>query len=243
VRFIFSLVLVVLVISSGVAAVMYSSAEQGTLKVDFAGILAGIEGSPQLHQLEAKLEAIQWPWESTPASALAGDALVPPQAQGAPFVQAAAARVPPPVTELPGRPIGDWTLNCGLNPQTAKKQCTIAQQLTDQKSKSVVFAWLIGNDGNGNLVAIWQTPTGVMVNRGVVIDIGAEKPEDVPFTSCIAGRCEAVASLGPDFVSALSRATKATATIKAVSGEDMTFKLSVNGLAEAIDAVKAPTAS
>jgi invasion protein IalB len=248
VRFFFNLVLVVLVISSGVGVVIYSSAEQGTLNVDFAGYVAKIGNSPHAHELVAKLEAVQWPWESTPANASApaessASAGVTAPEQGAPFVQAAAATVPPPVTVLPGRPIGDWILNCGLNPQTAKKQCTIAQQLTDQKSKSVVFAWLIGNDGNGNLVAIWQTPTGVMVNRGVVIDIGADKPEDVPFTSCIAGRCEAVASLGPDFVSALAKATRATATVQAVSGQDMTFRLSVNGLAEAIDAVKAPTAS
>ncbi|HVZ13365.1 MAG TPA: invasion associated locus B family protein [Bauldia sp.] len=233
-RFFFSLVLVVLVISSGVGVVMYSSAEQGAMNVDIARYVAAMERLPQTREVLAKLESIQWPWESSPAEASAPAKALPAQV---------AATQPPPVTVLPGRPIGDWTLNCGVNPQTARKQCTIAQQLTDQKSKSVVFAWLIGNDGNGNLVAIWQTPTGVMVNHGVLIDIGANKPADVPFTSCIAGRCEAVASLDADFVSALARATSATATIQAVSGEDMTFRLSVNGLAEAIDAVKAPTAS
>jgi len=236
VRFFFSLVLVVLVISSGVGVVMYSSAEQGTLNVDVARYVAAVERLPQAREVLAKLEAIQWPWESSPAEASA-------PAGGPAVTQQAVAATPPPVTVLPGRPIGDWTLNCGMNPQTAKKQCTIAQQVTDQKSKSVVFAWLIGNDGDGNLVAIWQTPTGVMINHGVLIDIGATKPADVPFTSCISGRCEAVASLDADFVSALARATRATATIQAVTGEDMTFKLSVNGLAEAIDAVKAPTAS
>ncbi len=235
-RFFFSLILVVLVISSGVGVVMYSSAEDGTLRLDVRSYVAKLEQLPQAREVLAKLETMQWPWEPSPAEASA-----PVSAPA--LTQAAVAAVPPPVTVLPGRPIGDWTLNCGMNPQTSRKQCTIAQQLTDQKSKSVVFAWLIGNDGNGNLVAIWQTPTGVMVNRGVLIDIGANKPADVPFTSCISGRCEAVASLDSDFVSALSRATKATATIHAVTGEDLTFKLSVNGLAEAIDAVKAPTAS
>ena len=147
------------------------------------------------------------------------------------------------VTVLRGQPIGDWIFNCGMNPQTSKKQCTIAQQLTDEKSKSVVFAWLIGNDGAGNLVAVWQTPTGVLVNRGVVIDVGTEKPIAVPFTSCIAGHCEAIANLAPDFIQTLIKATSATATVYTVAGQGLTFNLSVQGLAQAIDAVKAPTAS
>ncbi len=150
---------------------------------------------------------------------------------------------PPTVTVLQGQPIGDWIFNCGMNPQTSKKQCTIAQQLTDEKSKSVVFAWLIGNDGSGNLVAVWQTPTGVLINRGVVIDVGTQQPIAVPYTSCITGHCEAIASLAPDFIATLVKATTATATVYTVGGQGLTFKLSVNGLAQAIDAVKAPTAS
>ncbi len=142
-----------------------------------------------------------------------------------------------------GQSFGDWKLDCGVNARTSKKQCTIAQQLTDDVSKSVIFAWLIGNDGEGNLVAVWQTPTGVLVNRGVVIDVGAEQPIAVPYTSCITGRCEAIANLAPDFIRALETATKATATVYTVTGQGMTFTLSVNGLAAAIDAVKAPMAS
>jgi len=237
VRFFFSLLLVVLVISSGVGVVMFSAAEQGTLTINLASVplLERIEQSHYAREIMAKVKSLSLPWQSSPAEASA--APVSP----APVQQAAA--VPPPVTILPGQPIGDWTLNCGVNPQTLKKQCTIAQQLKDEKSKSVVFAWLIGNDGDGNLVAIWQTPTGVLVNKGVVVDIGSVTPTAVPYTSCVNARCEAIASLDPNFVQALTKATKATATIYTVSGQDLTFTLSVNGLAEAIDAVKAPTAS
>ena len=129
-----------------------------------------------------------------------------------------------------------------MNPRTSRKQCTIAQQLTDKRTQSVVFAWLIGDDGQWNLVSVWQTPTGVLVNRGVVIDVGADKPIAIPYTSCISGHCEAIANLAPDFVDALMKATRATATVFTVAGEGLTFGLSVNGLAKAIDAVKAPTA-
>lgn len=206
-RFFFSLLFVVLVISSGVAVVVFTTAEQGSWSLNFP-----------------------MPWAAPSASA----------SQEA-VAEKEVAR--PAVTVLRGQPIGDWTFNCGTNPQTSRKQCTIAQQLTDETSKSVVFAWLIGNDGNGNLIAIWQTPTGVMVNRGVVIDVGTDKPIAVPFTSCIAGHCEAIANLAPDFIETLAKATSARATVYTVAGKGLTFNLSVNGLAKAIDAVKAPTAS
>lgn len=206
VRFLLSLFFVLAIISSGVAVVFFSTAEQGSWSLIFP-----------------------MPWAPQPAVA----------SQEAAAEKEAAAPV---VTVLQGQPIGDWIFNCGMNPQTSRKQCTIAQQLTDKRTQSVVFAWLIGDDGEGNLVAVWQTPTGVLVNRGVVVDVGVERPIAVPFTSCIAGYCEAVANLAPDFVNSLIAATKATATVFTVAGEGMTFSLSVNGLAEAIDAVKAPRA-
>ncbi len=148
----------------------------------------------------------------------------------------------PTVTVLQGQPIGDWIFNCGTNPQTSRKQCTIAQQITDKRTQSVVFTWLIGDDGNGGFVAVWQTPTGVLVNRGVTVDVGVQRPIAVPFTACVTGRCEAVANLAPDFIDTLTSATKAAATVYTVNGEGLTFGLSVDGLAEAIDAVKASRA-
>jgi len=170
------------------------------------------------------------PWVSSPAVAS------PETAAGKEAPQT-------PVTVLRGQPIGDWVFNCELNPQTSKKQCTIQQQLTDEKSKSVVFAWLIGNDGSGRLVAIWQTPTGILLSRGVELIVNTDKPVAVPYTSCLERHCEAIANLAPDFVEKLSNADSATATVYTVAGQTLTFKLSVNGLAKAIDAVKAPTAS
>lgn len=142
-------------------------------------------------------------------------------------------------TQMRGRSIGVWNTDCGLGPQPSSGQCTIAQQLTD---KSVFFAWLIGNDGEGNSVAAWH-PTDVLVNHGVVVDVGTDQPNAVPYTSCITGHCEAIASLAPDSVFAPETVTKATAAVLTVAGQSMTFALSVNGLARAIDAVKAPTVS
>ena len=205
-RFFFSLLFAVVIVSSGVAVVVFSTAEQGSHFLSFP-----------------------MPWASQPAEA--AEATAEKEA------------VPPAVTVLKGKPIGDWTYSCEMNARTSRKQCTISQQLTDESSKSVVFAWMIANDGAGNLVAVWQTPTGVLVNRGVVVDLGTPEPIAVPYTSCITGHCEAIASLAPEFIHSLTQARNASATVYTVAGKGLTFPLSVNGLAEALDAVEASTAS
>ena len=212
-RFFLSFLFALLVISTGIAVVTISSAEQGawTLSLPIPRLDSG-----------------------APTAAAQGEP---------PIILAQAPQPPLPApAKVSGEPMGDWLFNCTTNSQTSMKQCTIMQQLSDEKSKSVVFAWLIGDDGKGNLVGVWQTPTGILVNRGVVIDVGTEKPIAVPFTACITGHCEAVATLAPDFVETLIKAEKATATIFAVSGQGLTFKLSVKGLSDGIAALKNATA-
>jgi invasion protein IalB len=223
-RFFLSFLFALLLISTGIAVVTISSAEQGGWSLNLP-----------IPQLSSDAPA------GTPSIATGtttGEA-APPQA-AAPQAAPEASAAPP--GKLVGEPIGDWLFNCSASPKTSVKRCSIRQQLSDQKSKSVVFAWLIGDDGKGNLVGVWQTPTGVLINRGVLLDVGTDKPIAVPFTACITGHCEAVANLAPDFVETLIKAEKATATIFAVSGQGLTFNLSVKGLSDGIAALKKATA-
>jgi invasion protein IalB len=219
-RFFLSFLFALLLVSTGVAVVTISSAEQGggwTLNLPIPRI--GSDAPTDTPRTETGTTVAEAP---QPAAA--------PQAAGSP------------PGKLAGEPMGDWLFNCSTSPQTSVKRCSIMQQLSDQKSKSVVFAWLIGDDGKGNLVGVWQTPTGVLINRGVTLDVGTDKPIAVPFTACITGHCEAVANLAPDFVETLIKAEKATATIFAVSGQGLTFNLSVRGLSDGIAALKNATA-
>lgn len=218
-RFFLSFLFALLLIGTGVAVVTISSAEQGGWSLNLPVPRIGSDAPADTPRTEAGTTVAEAP---QPAAA--------PQAAGS-----------PPGT-LAGEPMGDWILNCSTSPQTSVKRCSMMQQLSDQKSKSVVFAWLIGDDGKGNLVGVWQTPTGVLINRGVVLDVGTDKPIAVPFTACITGHCEAVATLAPDFVETLIKAEKATATIFAVSGQGLTFNLSVKGLSDGIAALKNATA-
>lgn len=152
-----------------------------------------------------------------------------------PSPQSTADAAPPQPTATESRTIGDWLLSCVTI--AGKKQCSIAQRLTDKNSNTVVFAWTIAKDANGNLVAIWDTPTGVLVNQGVALDVGSAQPLVVPYRACTAQQCEAAANLAAAFVTQLTSVPKATATIVATSGQRVTFNFSVNGLAEGLAAL------
>jgi invasion protein IalB len=132
---------------------------------------------------------------------------------------------------------GDWLYSC-LTFADNKVQCSVVQTLSDNKSKQPVFQWRIVQNGNGGLVGIWQTPTGVMVNRGIVLEVGTPKPIAIPYEYCGQGGCEATGNLAPDFLATLAKAQKASATIFARGEKGITFPISVKGLSEALAALK-----
>jgi invasion protein IalB len=217
-RFFLSFLFALLLGAAGIAFMTMSSAEQGGwgLSLSMPGKDPAIAPDTPTPQESIELAQASQPQAVPTATG------VPPQ-------------------QMTGEPIGDWLFNCATNPQTSARRCSIVQRILNNQSNSVVFAWVIGNDDQGNLVAVWQTPTGVLINRGVAIDVGTEKPIAVPYTACITGHCEAVATLAPDFVETLIKAEKATATIIAVSGQGLTFDLSVKGLSDGIAALKKAT--
>jgi invasion protein IalB len=131
---------------------------------------------------------------------------------------------------------GDWAYGCITPTGGAQTQCMIANQFLDAKTKAVIFRWTIARNGD-KLVSVWHTPTGILVNRGLVLDAGTAKPIAVPFKSCSRGSCQAVANLAPEFVETLSKTDKATATIYGTNGKGIAFNVSVKGLADALAAL------
>ena len=132
---------------------------------------------------------------------------------------------------------GDWVYSC-LTFADANTHCSIAQTLTSAQTKKPVFQWRIAQDDKGGVVGIWQTPTGVLVNHGIVLDIGTPKPITIPFEYCAPGGCEAVGNLAADFVAALAKAQKASATVFGRDSKGVTYPFSVKGLADGLAALK-----
>ena len=163
-------------------------------------------------------------------------AAVPAGSAAAPAAAPAAPATPPP-TVINKKAFGDWVYSC-LAFADGKTECSISQQLSDIKSKQPVFLWRIAQDGKGGLVGIWQTPTGVLVNRGIVLDAGTPKPIAIPFEYCGQGGCEATGNLAADFLDSLSKAQKASATIYTRGAKGLTFPLSVKGLSDGLAELK-----
>ena len=88
---------------------------------------------------------------------------------------------------------GDWVYACVKATGGTETRCQISQQLSDSRTNQPLFAWRITQDGKGGLVGEWETRSGVLVARGIVMDIGSGKPVTVPFQACLPQACTAVA--------------------------------------------------
>jgi invasion protein IalB len=133
---------------------------------------------------------------------------------------------------------GDWIYSCFEQPESKEVRCSISQRLSEAESKAAVFLWRISQDGKGGLVGVWETPAGVLLTRGIVLEAGTPKPISIPYESCLGGGCRAVAGLAPDFIEALSKTEQATATVFKRNGEGVKLALSVKGLADGLSALR-----
>lgn len=171
-----------------------------------------------------------------PPKAPAGAA---PKAAAAPKAPAAEAK---PATEAPAvinaKAYGDWSYSCTAPTASLPSVCSIQQQLSDPQTRGVVFIWRILRQDSGTLVSDWQTPTGILVNRGLVLEVGTPQPVTLPYTSCTNQHCDAIANLAPDFVGGLATTAAAKATVYGLNGTGITFTFSVKGLKEGLDALQ-----
>jgi len=159
---------------------------------------------------------------------------------GAPPATAPVASAPP-----QGQPkvvksetYGDWVYGCVEQPDTKEVRCSISQRLADSESKAAIFLWRISQDGKGGLVGMWQTPNGVLLSRGIILEAGTPKPIAIPYETCGNGGCQAVANLAADFVETLAKTPQATATVFKRNGEGVKLALSVKGLADGLTALR-----
>lgn len=132
----------------------------------------------------------------------------------------------------------DWALLCPTS-SPSDITCFIRQQLVSA-SGSVVFAWSIQKDAKGVLHSVWQTPTGVMLTKGMLMDVGDGKAEGVPFSSCSGHFCNVRAVLAPDYLKKLEDAKSIQAVVASdPDGKAVPFPLSSRGLSAALSALAA----
>lgn len=163
-----------------------------------------------------------------------------PAQQQVALAAAANADVPQP-TVLRREAMEDWIFACVQLPNSQEQRCGISQQLSHSETGATLFVWRITQDGRGGFVGEWETPTGLVVGRGIVLDAGTDQPIPIPFQACTQTGCIAVANLAPDFIEALNGAREASATVVPIGSQPVRLMLSVKGLAAGLAALGAET--
>jgi len=154
-----------------------------------------------------------------------------------PVAPPAAGPDAPPPAQGTGQRFGAWILACPP-PEQSKAGCLLAQEVSEALSRKVVFVWLIQYDDKGQLLGAFRLPTGVFVNRGLILKIDPKTDGlRVEYTRCDPGECQAVFSITNDLAKQLTTAKSVTVTIALTSGKAADVELSMDGFAGALSAL------
>ena len=192
----------------------------------------GAAGNVSRIRLSVAIAVIGAALVMTVASASAGQT---PAAAPKPVPPAAAPDVPP--AQGTGQRFGAWILACPP-PEQAKASCILAQQVSEALSRKVVFVWLIQYDDKGQLLGAFRLPSGVFVNRGLILKTDPKADGlRVEYTRCDPGECQAIFSITNDLAKQLSTAKAVTVGIALTSGKTADVELSMDGFAGALAAL------
>ncbi len=134
--------------------------------------------------------------------------------------------------------LGRWTLTCQETGAPGdKRNCAAAIRVVDNNQQVLIF-WEIGRAADGGLKASMQTPTGVLVQKGVDLKIGDAAIGKFAYAACVPQNCEAGGALDEALVKKMTAASEMMITIHARDGRDVNFKFPVNGIDKALAALR-----
>src|SRR5580704_9564011 len=127
-----------------------------------------------------------------------------------------------------------WTVSCrDTVGGTAKKTCSMSMQVIDQNRGQVLLVWTIGRNNEGNMLTAIQTPSGVLIKKGVELKLGNTAAHKLDYTACEQARCEASGPVDAAMTKDLTAAANATVTIYAVDGRGINFNMPTTGVDKA----------
>jgi invasion protein IalB len=152
-------------------------------------------------------------------------------AQANPSQAAAQAPTPPQVptrTEILN--FENWAVTCNEFADAPRaKRCSALLQILQQNTNQIVFTWTVAVDEHKQLVAIMQTPTGVVIPPGVELKVGKSPTQKIPFASCDPGRCIATAPVDANLVREMTTSPTAEAVIQSSQGNTVQFNIQMKG--------------
>lgn len=131
-----------------------------------------------------------------------------------------------------------WTVTCQeVVAKDSQKTCTAALRVTDNEQQ-VVILLQIARAKDGKIHAIMQTPTGVMVQKGVDLTIGEASVGKLDYAACVPQNCEATGPLEEPSMKKIEAASTMVVTVHAKDGRDIHFKFPLAGIDKAVAAVR-----
>jgi invasion protein IalB len=156
--------------------------------------------------------------------------------------QTAAVQPAPAAPQVPTRVeilnFENWAVTCNeFADGPRSKRCSALLQIMQQNSNQTVFTWTVGLDERKQLMAVMQTPTGVVIAPGIEFKIG-RLTQKIPFTSCEPGRCVATMAVDNNLLREMTTAPTAEATIQGAQGNTVQFNIQMKGFDRAYAALK-----
>ena len=138
---------------------------------------------------------------------------------------------------IAGQRFGAWVLACPSS-QQAKAACFLVQNVHEALSRKVVFVWLIQYDDEGRLLGAFRLPSGVFVNRGLIMKTDPKSDGlRVEYTRCDPAECQAVFSITDDLAKQLGATKAVTVAVSLTSGQTVNVELNMDGFAAALAAL------
>jgi invasion protein IalB len=129
----------------------------------------------------------------------------------------------------------DWLVRCAA-PAGGERQCEMVQEVrerADNGRRVLSLALQRTGDDAGQITAI--APFGLRLSEGLGIRIDEADPPQrtIPFLTCVADGCIAVAELEPELRALMEDGSALEAVVYAVSGEPVRIGLSLAGFLDA----------
>jgi invasion protein IalB len=126
---------------------------------------------------------------------------------------------------------GAWETQC---PVAGKNPCVAVLRLIQQPTNTTVFGWIVGKGGNGAWGMTVESPTGVVIDRGLELKVGDGPPRQLVYSTCTPQRCTSSAPIDAALMRDLQTANRASAKIYASSGQTLEFGIPLTGFKEAV---------
>lgn len=128
----------------------------------------------------------------------------------------------------------NWSVTCReYAGKDKRKVCGAQLRVAQGASRRIVFVWSVGATGKG-LEGALVTPTGVSIEPGVTLKLGAAEPRRIGYSACEPSRCVARIEVTEAVVKEAAKAETAEATIQTTDGRTIKFSFPVKGLEKAV---------